>query len=556
LLTKLLLPPNADLDLTGIDVEDQLVTLTVCSTRGQALCPVCAVSSSRAHSSYVRTIADLPCCGRAVKVRLRVRRFFCGNTDCPRRTFAERVPTVAAVRARRTGRLAVAQRGLGLALGGEAGARRAHDLAMGTSPDTLLRLVRQVPTAQGASTVVLGVDDWAWKTGHKYGTILVDLEQHRPIDLLPDRQAETLAAWLRQHPGVRVISRDRAGAYAEGAAQGAPQATQVADRWHLLQNLREALQRLLDRQHRYLPTVSDKRAEAILVTQPRPSVPQVAQSNVYSGAPKLSRAEQVRQERRSRRLARFEEAMALYQQGVSIRTIGRTLQLDRKTVRRYITFGAFPEIARRRPAPSVLDPWKPYLTTRWNAGCHNGMRLFREIREKGYQGSRTLLSAWIARLRHQNVEPVTAESSQELLQVPLLPVAKRQLSARQASWLLVRSPEDLDDEEQAALIHMRQASSDLDRAYVLAQEFGQIIREHRHAALDLWLHKGETSLIPELKSFVAGLRRDHPAVEAALKLGWSNGQVEGQVNRLKFLKRSMYGRANFDLLRQRVLCAA
>jgi transposase len=214
-----------------------------------AACPVCQHRAQRVHSQYWRTAADLPLGGLSVRLHLLVRRYFCDNEACKRKTFAERLPEFLPAYARRTQRLAAQQRQVGLSLGGQGGARLLGSLAMTTSADTVLRLVKKVPAQPASTPRVLGVDDWAWAKGQRYGTISVDLEQHRVVDLLPDRSTETLAAWLRAHPGIKVISRDRALEYIKGIEQGAPDAVQVADRWHLLRNLADALIRLLDRQH-------------------------------------------------------------------------------------------------------------------------------------------------------------------------------------------------------------------------------------------------------------------------------------------------------------------
>jgi transposase len=217
------------------------------STATSSACPRCGTPSDRVHSHYRRTVADLPCHDHPVALRLLVRRFRCINPGCPQAIFCERVPKLLDAHARTTARLTDAHRAIGFALGGEAGARLADHLDMPTSPDTLLRRVKGAPDEPVPLPRYLGVDDWAVRKGQRYGTILIDLERGRVIDILPGRDGSALAAWLKEHPGVEVITRDRWSAYAQAASDGAPQALQVADRWHLLKNLREAVQRLLER---------------------------------------------------------------------------------------------------------------------------------------------------------------------------------------------------------------------------------------------------------------------------------------------------------------------
>jgi transposase len=542
MLAELLLP-SPSLRLDFIEASDDAMIVTVTSTTAQTKCPSCGQVAERRHSQYLRTLADLPFAERHAQVRLHVRRFFCDNPLCQRKTFAERLPDFAPKSARRTRRLAEMQAVVALALGGEAGARLVGRLQMPVSPDTLLRLVRRRETPGTATPRWLGIDDWAWKKGHRYGTILVDLERRCPVELLPDRATTTVAAWLKAHPGVEIISRDRAGVYAEGATQGAPDAIQVADRWHLLSNLREAIQRLLDRHHKSLPALRTREVDAPAPALAPFTVPLAAHMP-------QTRAECVRQEHRARRLDRYAQVVALRQRGVSIRAIAQQMNLDRRTVRRYINADAFPEIAKRKPKPSILDPWKPYLRERWGQGCHNGSQLLREIRAQGYHGSRGLVSDWLADLRKTVMAAVQPANTVAESEPPKhsAPPAQRRLSPKQAAWLVVKQPDRLSDDEEDALAKMCQANKEIEQAHSLAQSFGQLVRERRHQEFDRWIESAKASDIRELKNFAVGLLRDKDAVLAALRLPWSNGQVEGQVNRLKLIKRTMYGRANFEAL--------
>jgi transposase len=406
------------------------------------------------------------------------------------------------------------------------------------------------------------------------------------VDLLPDRSADSRAEWLQQHPGVKIISRDRGGIYAEGARRSAPDAEQVADRFHLIKNLCEALEPLLSREHAHLPKLvvpvlklpdsisaanqvlagseltpcsvvsSDDSAVAQAICVPTGGSGQsIAQETGLPQPP--TRTERIQRDGRERRHARYEEIIELREQGTSIRSITEQMGMGRPTARHYLASGGFPEIARRRCMPSILDKFEPYLRQRWQAGCHNAMRLYREIREQGYSGSRPLVSRWAVQMRK-----TTPKATQP--DVPGKAAAKpkphnpqvenrRKLSPSQAAWLLVCKPADLTTEQESALEHMRKASSDIAIAYDLAQGFADMLREHKAGRLASWLESAKKAGLAELRSFANGIERDLAAVTAGIALPWSNGQVEGQVNRLKFVKRSMYGRAKFDLLKQRVM---
>jgi transposase len=551
MFADLLLPNGAALRLDSLDIQEQMITIAVTATQMEAACPGCSQTTRRVHSGYTRTVADLAWAGRRVRLQLRARRFFCPNATCTRQTFTERLPGVVAPSARRTPRLAETQREMGFALGGQAGARRLEQLGMPTSPDTLLRLVDQRSQPPSETPRVLGVDDFAWKKRQSYGTILVDLEQHRVIDLLPDRSSDSLANWLQTHPGVQIISRDRGGTYAEGARRGAPEAIQVADRWHLLANLREALEHLLIRMHVCLPIVAKPEVHDPAPVSPRPE--ERPELRNLAAAEVQPQAEQIRLSRRTRRLLRYEQVVDLHEQGLSMRSIAEQMGLGRQTVRRYLAAGTFPEISRRKKMPSLLDRFEPYLHQRWEDGCHNAMQLFREIHTQGYRGSRPLLSRWAAQMRrvcHKSAKHAQPDRNRVVRRQP--PKAHR-LSPSQAAWLLVRKPANLTADEQAAIAQMHQTCPEMIVACNLAQDFATLVRERQPEALPTWLQSTQASGPAELQSFANGLLQDLAAVTAGLSLPWSNGQTEGQINRLKLVKRMMYGRAKFPLLRQRIL---
>ena len=534
-----LLPGPAELRLDHLLSDAQSITIVITTARSAAPCPACHRPSTRVHSRYTRLLADLPWNGMAVRLRLHTRRFFCSSMTCSRRIFTERLPATAAPYARRTRRLNEALQMLAFVIGGEPGARVAGQLGMTVSGDTLLRRIRQSVSTELPTPRVLGVDDWAWRKGHRYGTILVDLERHRVVDLLLDREAASLEHWLQAHPGVEVISRDRSHAYAEGAAKGAPEAVQVADRWHLLKNLGEALERILQSKHSQLHQAAQRTAEPIaVVAAPEVSVPQEA-----AAAPKpLSQAQQQKRRSRERRLARYEQVIALHQQGWSQRAISHQTGLERKTVRRYLRAGVFREWATPQ-RHRALDGFLPYLERRWTEGCHNAAQLWREIKQQGYRGRPGMIRQWaIPRRDKKRGEQSLTATPQKRKQVP---------TPREAVWWLLQ-PEERSAEERRFVEALCEHAPEIRQAAEVGREFTRLVRERDVTAWPGWQKAAACTL---LAPFAQQLQRDG-AVQAALTHIWSNGQTEGQVHRLKLIKRQMFGRAKFDLLKKRVLYKA
>lgn len=550
-----------NLDEIKTDILSETITVMLTTTAPTANCPLCATCSAKIHSRYTRIPADLPWGTFAIRLHLRVRRFVCTLRACTCRIFTERLPELVPHYARRTTRLGDILRLVALVLGGEAGSRLVDRLCMRVSPSTMLRLIRRIPEQLFPTPRVLGVDDFARRKGQVYGTILVDLEQRRPIDLLPDRTSGTLANWLREHPGVEIISRDRSTEYTKGATQGAPQALQVADRFHIVRNLREALERILDRNRsKFVGIVVPKRVFA-KTNDPNDvkTIPATAHRRPSKRSPAETKAQQAR---RAYHQARYHKVRELFVQGTGLRAISRQLRMGRMTVSRYLRLDLDPTQQRGRHAASRLDPYLPYLHQRWIAGCHNGAQLWREVQERGYPHSRKMVAVWVAQQREeQKTSTPTAPNT------PKKPLGEKQLSsssssasvplpsARSIAWFLFHDPQSLTTAEQGVLTQMKEACCEVEVAHTAVHEFLHMQRNRTPDALEPWLTAASLSDLPDLQSFAAGLEQDKAAVLASMSSEWSQGQVEGQVNRLKLCKRQMYGRANFDLLRQRVLNA-
>jgi transposase len=420
------------------------------------------------------------------------------------------------------------------------------------------------------------VDEWAKRKGQSYGTILVDLEAHRPVDLLPDKSAESFAKWLREHPGVEIISRDRGKEYIKGATEGAPEAIQVADRYHLLTNLRDTLKRLLESNRACLKAAAEKAMEPYQDEYQELKQEQVSHTDIESHSAsgenlvdkhtqkkqlettpqlettqKLTRAEQEKQARRSIRQERYEAVLQLHQQGVSIRGIARRLKLSRPTVRKYIEAEICPMYPEDVKRGSKLDPYAGYIQQRWEAGCHNASQIWRELLYLGFDGSRGLVACWVSKQRTRDSSSFAVSPSPDSEPMPNPEVVP--WSPSRASWVLVSEEDELKEEDKQALERMKQADEKVAEAYDLGQRFTKMVRERQHESLLPWLEDVARSKIDALTGFANGIKQDLAAVTNALSLPWSNGQTEGQVNRLKLIKRQMYGRANFDLLRRRVL---
>jgi transposase len=429
---------------------------------------------------------------------------------------------------------------LALTSGFESGARLSQREGIAASGDTLLRLVRRFASVERATPQAVGIDDWAWRKGQRYGTILCNLETHEVVELLPEREAETVVAWLQAHPDIAVIARDRAVGYADAATRGAPQAHQVADRWHLLKNVSDTVFKILQQEQatihqRLRPAAAQPALDLVQVEPSEPALP--------IGLEELTVAERRRKER-------MELAHQLYEQGWTKKGIAAHLAVHPRTIRRDLQQATF-TLRRPRHVRRRLDPFKGYLLERWNEGCHNASHLFREIQPQGYAGKLTTVQDFIRRLRQASALPpgVRSQPGHRLDGDP----TQRPPSLRTLTWWMVKHPDKRRPEDERLLAQLVADHPKLTTTLGLARQFAEIVRQQQPEQLDSWLIQASASGFQTWKNFAASLQQDDQAVRAALREAWSNGPTEGHINRLKTLKRQMYGRAGLDLLRIRLL---
>jgi transposase len=511
-LKELLFQSMVDVAVLSVDVNVEIVRVDAQSTAEGAACPGCRTWSRRVHGSYLRFPADVPSAGRSVVLRLRVRRFVCQNSACVRGTFVEQIPGLTRRHGQRTERLRATLAAIGLALAGRAGARLARVFGVPVSRSTVLRLVDTLPEPKVPAPRVVGVDEYATRKGRHYGTVLVDVETRRPLDLLPDREASSLAAWLAQRPGVEVVCRDRALFFAEGAAAGAPQAIQVTDRWHLWHNLSEVAERSVAQHRRCLRVLVPEKSPA------EPDEPAMVKESSGSPWPTGHRfADRTRN--------RHATIHALMQAGHSRRSMQRQLNMTSRTVKRYADATSPEELftGQWQNRASVLDEYKTYLDDRWSQGCTNAWKLWEEIMPLGYKGSYGRVRAY---LHQKRTSP--------------RPVAARPPSPRAvAGWILSR-PESLSEPEQIMLKTVRTHCPELDALTRHVRSFATMLTERQGQRLLDWLDAVRQDNLPSLHTLAAGIDRDRDAVIAGLTLPWNSGVVEGHVNRIKMLRRRFF----------------
>jgi transposase len=550
-LLVVLFPHLAGLDLVHVEDLGGVVRITARTRTVLAACRGCGVVSARVHDRYRRRLADLACGGRPVQVVLAACRFRCGNPACPVATFAEQVPGLTSWYQRRTARLRGLLETVALALAGRAGSRLAAAAGAVVSRFTLIRLIRALPDPAAGPVTVLGVDDVATRKGHTYATVLMDMDSGRLVDMLPDREAGTFADWLRAHPGTEVICRDRGGAYARAARQAAPAAVQVADRFHLWQDLAEAVDKTVLACLAVLnpPPGPDSPQDPGPAASPDPPAPPAPPA---PAEPDGFRDVDGRDRRVvARHRERYAAVQALRADDCSVAEIARRLKLGRNTAAKFAHAASIDELlVHATSRPSILDPFKPYLNDRWNQGITCAATLHEEIRARGWTGGLQAVRRYLRQYRTADGRDRQARARPQRT----APTAPPPPKPRQVTRHIMTHPDHLASADAANLARLLDASPGLAAAAAHVRSFADMMtRRQGLLALEDWLAAVEAGDQPALRSFAHGIRRDQQAVTAGLALPYSSGAVEGKNCKIKYLKRLMYGRANFDLLRKMAL---
>lgn len=493
-----------------------------------ATCPVCGISAHRVHSRYKRTVKDLSVQTRQVILHLHVRKFYCDQPTCPQRIFAERLPQVTSSHGRYTFGLRQFLGQLGREQGGTSGSRSANLLGIQVTSRAILRFLHALPLPPIVDPQIIGIDDWAWKRGQRYGAIVVDLERNQPIALLPDRSQKAVAQWLKCYPTITIVARDRSKEFAAAITEALPHAKHVADRWHLTKNLTEYLDKVV--------SSTWKQGTEEVDNATLPSVPV---------------SFRVRRSRQPVGEARYQQVLALQKAGVPTGTIAKRLGVRQRTIQLWLAqeHGAY--AGSRKPRRSPLDWSTQYLRERWEAGEHNGTLLWEELKAQGYTGSSRSVYRRLAKWRDHPRKMRVPASPESIPRSPFEDVTPSKV----IGWMLAR-PGTLTPQAEAQLDQLCQMDEQLSQARELTHGFLDLIRHHSGEGLDTWLKDVRASRIQEFLTFARSVERDKLAILAGLTLPYSTGPVEGHINRLKLIKREAYGRAGLSYLQHRFLPGA
>lgn len=535
--TKSKWSPGPGVRVLGVALHDEDTWIVSAEAKPIGVCPDCGKLSRQKHGWRSRYLSDLPVQGRTVKVKLTLTRWKCPHPECGRKTFTDQLRTIASPYAHRTERMADIVRLVGHGMGGRPAERLMRRLGMPLSDDTILRQVkRKTPNSLYKEPVrVVGIDDWSWRRSSRYGTIMVDLERRSVIDILDDRSVASVKEWLQKRPQIEVVSRDRCGLYSQAARQGAPQAKQVADRFHLVENLRQAIKAQMSR-------YGHANVRPIL-----------SEDAVASARSCFHRA---RMAHRQTRQEIFDQLHSMRQRGLSYSEISRQTGYERRSVTKWLSTSAPRD--RKRAELKTTSPlyFEEFLAECWKDGNRNGRHLFNDVKSRGYTGSKSnlerLLKVWRqdGNASPPNVKPIVAQQAVEPVRDP---ETGHVISSNISSALCIKPRSKLTAAQARKVEALKQGSEAFTKMRALAMRFFGIVRSKNSDKLEQWIDDAIETELVDFARFASVLRRDLDAVKNAIELPWNNGQAEGQINRLKTLKRAMYGRAGTDLMRARML---
>ena len=492
-----LLPPDDRITFQSLIIDEPHLILVAAMISANSTCPDCRQPTHRIHGHYRRTLADLPWATAPIELRVIVRRFRCCTCTCRRQTFAERLPSSRAAVCAHDNEIEPPRKPT---RGWSSAALPALATCLATGYQGVAIPSFDVCAAclcpRGLTPAIIGIDDWAWRKGNRYGTIIVDLQRGCPIDVLEDRAAETVATWLQSHPDVTIVARDRAEAYAAGIRQGAPEATQVADRFHLLKNLAAALQEVFSAHHREIDQLNH-------VPHNEPPTQDDDSVTVPTEPPvTMTKAQQQIAHNRAKRVAEYAQAHALHQQGWTMKAISTHMGRHHRTVKKYLQASTFPERPPRRRPPSILDPYKAYLLERWQAGCRSALELYHEMQAQGFPGKYSIVAAYVSRLRPPQGRITRRRKSGS----PATIVAvDKPLTPSRATWLVMRREAKLNDDEKRQLARLQAQEGEIAEAITLTQDFTALVRQRQPDQLETWLERATASGLQAFKSFANGL---------------------------------------------------
>ena len=530
-----ILPNNVRIKICSIMFNDCSLLIYASTCQSSSYCPVCRKKSTRIHSKYNRELSDLPVSGKAVRIKLMARKYFCENYSCPRKVFTERFANEICPHGRRLIRSNHLLCKMALELGGNKGATISQLVGLPISSSTILRILRKLDIPEKTMTSgIIGVDDWAFKKGNAYGTIIVDLKNNEVIDLLPDRSPDTLIKWLQSHPEVQIVSRDRYGPYASAIKQGAPQAVQVADRFHLLLNLGEATKRMFQSEGKIL-----KEAFNLYNNPPTSELMDKNRQHKKESLPEITEYSQANIN--PKRQHKFDNVKQLHEKGYSLKAIARTVKSHRHTVKKYINLEKLPKKQSR--LSTNFDAFQAFLLHAGNTEKTYKV-LHQMISSKGFTGGYSQFCNNMNDLykRHK----VTSKSSP----VKLVPI--KTWSAIKLSLMVYKDKNELKNEDRQFLELLYHKSPQIRQTGELVRSFKILFQSKEDGSLKNWIEEAINSG-SGIKNFAKNLIKDFDAVNNAVITPYSNGQVEGQINKLKNIKRAMYGKASFQLLRKMVL---